>query len=180
MNKLKRSQTVAGLPRLLAAALIVAGCRDSVSPTQRGPGGPEGWLVEPPPPAPPPAPPPIVPHLVVTLVNTSAVARVAGCMVNPVSDEAASTIAADVTVEDDPGGTIGAVTVSLGPENPGGTLCGSTTLPVSGGVAHFSLGVDLGVPPPACVAGGCTYTLTATAAGATSGVSGEFTISLIS
>jgi len=120
----------------------------------------------------------------VTLLNNSAVARapVPSCTVNPAAGEAASTIVVDVTVLNDPGSTVTQVMIALGPENPGGILCGATSASVSGGVAHFSLGVDFGVPPPTCAVlpGFCTYTLTATAVGASSGVSAEFTISLAS
>jgi len=117
---------------------------------------------------------------VVTLLNNSARARLPGCGVNPLF-EGESTIAADVAVLDDPGNTITSVAVSLGPENSGGSLCGATTGDVGAdGVAHFSLGVDLGVPPPTCAAlGSCTYQLTATAEGAESGVSQEFTITVV-
>ena len=182
MYNLKRSNTIiAGLPGLLVVALLVVACRDSVSPGHRAPAGPEGWLVEPPPQPPPPSPPPIKPSLVITLVNNSAAARLPGCGVDPFAPLAGltSTIEADVTVLNDPGNTITAVTVALGPENPGGSLCGTTTTSVAGHAAHFTLGVDFGVPPPMCAASlqdGCTYTLTATAEDATPGVSSQFTI----
>ena len=97
---------------------------------------------------------------------------------NPAAGESASTIDADVSVVNDPNNTVTGVAIALGPENPGGTLCGTTTGSLSGGVAHFHLGVVLSA---SCIlAGSCTYTLTATAASAESGVSEEFTISVIS
>src|SRR2546427_11189475 len=77
-----------------------------------------------------------------------------------------------VTVLNDPGNTITAVTVALGPENPGGSLCGTTTTGVAGHIAPFTFGGDFGVPPPggaASLEGGCTHTPTATAGGATAG-----------
>jgi hypothetical protein len=180
MNNLKQSKTIAGLAGLLVVAVLVPSCRDSVGPTHRAPGGPEGWLVEPPPPPPPPSPPVHHPRLVVVLLNHSAVNRVAGCMANPLLP---STIAADVSVDDaDPLSPVTAVTVAL-EENPGGTLCGTTTVSVGAdGMAHFTdLGVDFGLLPPACAAstGGCQYTLRATAVGAESGVSDEFTITFV-
>jgi len=103
------------------------------------------------------------------------------CMVDPAEGDAASTIEADVTVNDDPLGTVTDVTVALGPETqPGSVLCGTTTVSVTNHVAHFTdLGVDFGPVLPTCALTGCTYRLTATAVGATSGVSSEFTITLI-
>ena len=183
MYNLKRSNTIiAGLPGLLVVALLVVACRDSVSPGHRAPAGPEGWLVEPPPQPPPPSPPPIKPSLVITLVNNSAAARLPGCGVDPFAPLAGltSTIEADVTVLNDPGNTITAVTVALG-ENPGGSLCGTTTASVAGHVAHFTLGVDFGVLPPTCAASldGCSYTLTATAVGAEGDESEHFTITFV-
>src|SRR3989454_5254656 len=120
MYNLKRSNTIiAGLPGLLVVALLVVACRDSVSPGHRAPAGPEGWLVEPPPQPPPPSPPPIKPSLVITLVNNSAAARMPfpeSCMVDPAQGDAASTIEANVKVNDDPLGTVTDGTVALGPE----------------------------------------------------------------
>ena len=115
----------------------------------------------------------------ITLLNNSARARLPGCGVDPVFANESS-IAADVTVLDDPGNTITAVTVALG-ENPGGSLCGTTTTNVAGHVAHFTLGVDFGVLPPTCAGSlaGCTYTLTATAVGAVGDESEHFTITLV-
>jgi len=114
---------------------------------------------------------------VVTLLNNSARAKLPGCADNPLGE---STIAADVTVLDDPGNTITSVTVALG-ENPGGSLCGTTTASVAGHVAHFTLGVDFGVLPPTCAASldGCSYTLTATAVGAEGDESEHFTITFV-
>ena len=118
----------------------------------------------------------------VTLLNNSAVARapVPSCTVNPAAGEAASTIVVDVTVLNDPGSTVTQVMIALGPENPGGILCGATSASVSGGVAHFTnLGVDFGPILPTCAFTGCSYTLTATATRATPGTSSEFTIILV-
>ncbi len=101
-------------------------------------------------------------------------------MVDPAQGGPASTIAADVRVNNDPLGTITGVTVALGESHAGSVLCGTTTGSVTNGVAHFTnLGVDFGPILPTCAFTGCSYTLTATATGATPGTSSEFTIILV-
>ena len=95
--------------------------------------------------------------------------------VQPSSAPAASTISppVEVTVADAKGNTVtgygGSVTIAIGTNPSGGTLFGTTTQPVSSGVATFSnLSIDLA---------GTGYTLQASSGALTNFISASFFIS---